>query len=1209
MAKTFKKFFNRWFIGYLAIISIGAAIVFFVHGESEKDYITVMQGYQERLTEETQQKAQNLSNSLTYIYQGLRTISQLHSIRTIDRHGREIAPTARESIIELYNNMTSNVAVSEIYIVPVDLDPEAVDSVTGKLQEPIMMFDHNIMDKSAATENLPEEEIYEYRLMREQMAYLKTHYPNTTYVDNLNPPLISGPQVITCDNTEYNITKNDADRTGLVFSVPFYGMDGALKGTISAIIRNNALRNLIPDSNHALINATTDYVLVSKQGGQSILSSEWVKRGEPDPGLIFSTAIPLTLHDPQGKWYLWAGLPDADFMARDDVKAIADFEQVSHAITALLVILSAIVWAIQQRNFTNMALKVNNHTAELEHAVGLMELLKTVATAANEADSISEGFQSAIDSICDYTGWPVGHVYFYDKEKEKLVSGKIWHLKDAAAYAQFKSVSEETAFLAKQNFIGEVYADSTPMWILDVSKSDIYMRKEAASIGGLKAAFGFPVFIGREAVAVMEFYSPYTEIPNENLLSVMSNIGKQLGQVVERTRAKEKAKLLETVITGADDGIIITKADLDSPGPEIIYVNKAFTEISGYSAEEVIGKSPRFLQGEFTKRETLDAMRAALSEGKPFKDELLNYNKEGKQYWLDISIMPVHDDHGRITHYAAIERDITARKMQEIDFKNMWVQLTRANLKAEAVTRDLQVSLKKAEEANKAKSDFLANMSHELRTPMNGVLGMANLLADTPLSDEQQECVSTINSSGESLLMLLNDILDFSKIEAGALVLESIPYNAPEMIRQTAALLNINAEKKHINLLVDCDDALPDYVMGDPGRMRQIIMNLLGNAIKFTDTGYVRLSARMQEAGNTEMLHVRVEDTGTGIPANKLDEIFEKFTQADASVTRKYGGTGLGLAISKQLITIMGGTIGVESVEGKGSTFWFTVPCIRANEKDMNSYHIKAASLKCFDRELTPVAQAKALLVEDYHVNRIFAEKLLKKFGFVHIDHAENGSEALLKYRTKSYDIIFMDCQMPEIDGYQATEKIRALEQDTPLHTPIVAMTANAMMGDREKCLKAGMDDYISKPLRAEHLRAILQNFFLLEETKAAIHAAKKPTIVTAEQEEPPVDMEQLRMFTDGNADEEKALLELFLQQAQEMIEVLGQNLAPEKSSTWKSAAHRFKGSSGNLGAMKLHHLCKRAEVHFEDAEVNKLEMLGSIIAETKRVETYFTTH
>ena len=546
------------------------------------------------------------------------------------------------------------------------------------------------------------------------------------------------------------------------------------------------------------------------------------------------------------------------------------------------------------------------------------------------------------------------------------------------------------------------------------------------------------------------------------------------------------------------------------------------------------------------------------------------------------------------------------RKQDEINQKNIWVQLKRANLKAEAASRDLQESLAKAEAANKAKGDFLANMSHELRTPMNGVLGMAGLLTDTPLNEEQQELVSTINSSGESLLMLLNDILDFSKIEAGALELENIVFNFTDAVQKTGNLLRPQAERKAVDLRIDCDSNMPLYVWGDSGRIRQIIMNLLGNAIKFTERGHVRLKAQMQESEHGSSLHVSVEDTGVGIPAGKLDEIFDKFTQADASVTRKYGGTGLGLAITRHLVNLMGGEIGVESAEGKGSTFWFSIPCKAADASDQPITIEQLRSITHSDIPKMPIANARALLVDDYHVNQIFAEKLLRKFGFLHIDTAEDGFEALLKCNENTYDVIFMDCQMPKMDGYITTQEIRSREASGLSHTPIVAMTANAMMGDREKCLSAGMDDYLSKPLRAEHLKKILQTWFIIDENKAIISAQKSTVAFIEEDGEAPVDLEQLRMFTDGDLDEEEALARLFIDQAQEMLAILEKSMNIEKKEVWKSASHRFKGSSGNLGAMKLHHLCKLAETHFDDSEQKKQEMFLAITEETRRVKIFF---
>ncbi|MEZ5690284.1 MAG: ATP-binding protein [Rickettsiales bacterium] len=856
--------------------------------------------------------------------------------------------------------------------------------------------------------------------------------------------------------------------------------------------------------------------------------------------------------------------------------------------------------------------------SKFKKIIGMMRLQQKIAIATNESINMEEGLQAAIDGICDFMDWSVGHIYSFSEEEHRLVSMSIWHLKYGNRYSDFRKKSDTLSFTPNFGFIGEVYANASAMWVVDFENSEIFRRKEEAKGAGLKSAFAFPIFISRKVVAVMEFYSSDTSIPDEFILQVVGNIGKQLGQTFERSQFNEKAELLDTVIKSANDGIVITKANLDNDGPKIVYVNEAFSKITGYRANEVIGKTPRILQGEQTNRETLLAIKNCLLEGKPFKGELLNYRKDGEPYWLDIGIVPVRDMEGKITHFAAIERDITDRKNSENELKQAMIQLKLTSMKAEAAAKDLQISLNKAEEANKAKSDFLANMSHELRTPMNGVLGMAHLLADTNLDSEQKNLVNTINGSAENLLFLLNDILDFSKIEAGALVLEDIAFPFTETIRQVVNLMQTQAERKNISLIVDCESDVPEYIRGDSGRIRQILTNFLGNAIKFTDKGYVHLVASIIEEGKNKSIHISVQDTGVGISADKLGEIFDKFTQGDASVTRKYGGTGLGLAITKQLVTLMGGEIGVDSVEGKGSTFWFSIPCKIAHKEDIvmskSETHINSKK----SEDLIPVENAKALLVEDYPVNQIFAEKLLRKFGFNNIDLAENGVEALQKYRSTTYDIIFMDCQMPELDGYKATEKLRALEDGTSMHTYIVAMTANAMMGDREKCLKSGMDEYLSKPLRAEHLKKVLENWFNLDGNKSLI--VKKPKIEQEnniskivgsvdDDEEVPVDIEQLTLFTDGDKEEEKVLTELFLEQSRELVELLEKSVSDQEKEVWKSAAHRFKGSSGNFGAMKLHNICKRAEANSSGDRNDKIELMIEIKSEIERVKNFMENH
>lgn len=657
----------------------------------------------------------------------------------------------------------------------------------------------------------------------------------------------------------------------------------------------------------------------------------------------------------------------------------------------------------------------------------------------------------------------------------------------------------------------------------------------------------------------------------------------------------QQAALLNTVITSASDGVVITDADLTAPGPRILYVNEAFTRITGYKLAEVKGKSPRFLQGEGTDRATLIRLRETLERGEPFKAEILNYTKTGASYWLGLSIVPVRDGDGRITNFAAIERDITAEKEAEATLQKTLQQAKRANLRAEAAARDLEENLQQAHAANQAKSDFLANMSHELRTPMNGVLGMTHLLAETQLSNEQLGYIYAITSSAETLLVLLNDILDVSKIEAGALKLENIPFALPDVVRDTVTLLRPQGVAKGFDVLATISPDVPDLIWGDSARFRQILTNLVGNAIKFTEKGYVHTHVKV-EGGN---LIVQVEDTGIGIPPEKLEKIFEKFTQADATITRKYGGTGLGLTITRELVHLMHGTIHVQSHVGRGSVFQFSIPLRTASEADVMA-NSQPGGIFMFTDDCKPVAETKVLLAEDYPVNQVFAKKLLTKFGFVHIDLAENGLEVLERMKKTTYDCIFMDCQMPEMDGYEATRQIRVQEAGTNTHIPIIAMTANAMVGDREKCIAAGMNEYVSKPLNPNTLKTILQLYFTFPDT---LHTAQKKTETPPE--DVPVDLTQLRLFTDGNRAEEQELFTLFLQQADEAVKILEKNQSPETAELWKATAHRLKGASGNLGAQKLQHLCKRAELMARDDTDKKSLTFNAIHAELQRVRDY----
>lgn len=415
-------------------------------------------------------------------------------------------------------------------------------------------------------------------------------------------------------------------------------------------------------------------------------------------------------------------------------------------------------------------------------------------------------------------------------------------------------------------------------------------------------------------------------------------------------------------------------------------------------------------------------------------------------------------------HYNNWKRFITEKTKgdqysQEIETSNM----------------ELEKALDEAKKANKLKGDFIATVSHEVRTPMNGIIGLSTLLYDSELNDEQKDFVRMIKKSADSLLGIINDILDFSKIESGQFEVDRSAFDIVSLSNEMAVIFGEKVYKENVELRVNIDSDIDDTVVGDSVRLRQILNNILSNAVKFTHEGYIKLSLTNEPINiSTSMYKFKIEDTGIGIPEEKIEVIFNRFTQGDASTTRKYGGTGLGLAITKEIVELMNGSISVKSEPNVGTIFYLDIP-FQINKKNRITTHTQNEE---FLRELREqVAGSKILIVEDNIINQKVTQKMLEKTGCI-VDTALDGIEAIEKVTSEKYDLVFMDIQMPNLSGVEATIKIRTLFKNED-YVNIIAMTANAMKGDRERYIDAGMDDYISKPFSQEKLYRLLQKWLI----------------------------------------------------------------------------------------------------------------------------------
>jgi two-component system sensor histidine kinase/response regulator len=668
-------------------------------------------------------------------------------------------------------------------------------------------------------------------------------------------------------------------------------------------------------------------------------------------------------------------------------------------------------------------------------------LLQRITSAANLASGVEEVFQVALDEICAFTGWPIGHVYYVVLSEAPWVlhPTKLWHLDSHRHFEAFRAITEKSRFPVGVGLPGRVLASGRPAWIADLSRDKNFPRGQVAGQAGVKAGFAFPVLIGNEIVAVLEFFSAEIAQPDEQVLEIMANIGAQLGRAVERDRADVALRASEERFRSLSASSPVGIFETDAQG-RCVYTNTRWQAISGLSLEENLGEGwTQALLPEDRARVAAEWLEA-IEAGREYSSELRIRTPEEILRWVQVRAAAIRDSGGGIRGYVGTMEDITERKSAE-------AELVSAREAALAAAR--------------LKSEFVANMSHEIRTPMTSIIGMTELAFDTELTPEQRECLTAVKTSADALLALLNDILDFSKIEAGKLELEAIPFSLRECVGSALKSLAVRAHQKSLELACYVESDAPERLVGDPGRLRQVILNLIGNAIKFTDHGEIVLRVTVEaESRRYAKLRFAVQDTGVGIPADKQKLIFEAFRQADGSMTRRYGGTGLGLTISSQLVQMMGGRLEVESERHQGSTFSFGV-----------SFQIESGATALPSREPFPLTDKRVLVVDDNATNRSILTSILDKAA-VRVLAVETGLAALAALQRAQdngtpYDLVLLDLQMPDMDGMSVAEQIT---QNHLLNTPIIVLTSAGRSGDGARFRAIGVAGYLTKPVMSGEL-------------------------------------------------------------------------------------------------------------------------------------------